>query len=150
MQLEPKLPLHRVVPLWSLPDKYGDTFNFAKKRGGAHFVLLVCAEGVDPAPFLDQLAPAMPELERMPARGLVVVSSEEIAGALPSPPFTALIDADGKARSRFLPDDAVAGLFVLDRYADLYRQWLVSSLADLPPAEEVSGWMQAVSMQCSI
>src|SRR5687767_14685904 len=112
MQLEPKLPLHKVVPLWSLPDKFGDVFNFAKQRGRAHLVVLVCAEGVDPAPFLAQLAPVMAEIRSLPAKGIVVVPSEEAAGALPSPPFTILIDADGKVRERYLPADAVAGLFV--------------------------------------
>ena len=150
MQLEPKLPLHKVVPLWSLPDKYGGAFNLARKRGRAHLVLLVCAEGIDPAPFLGSLAPVIAEMRSLPAQGLVVVASEDLAGALPAPPFTVLIDADSKVRAHYLPEDAVAGLFVLDRYAELYRQWLVPALADLPSAEEVSGWMQAISMQCSV
>ena len=150
MQLESKLREHKVVPLWTLPDKYGDPFNFAKKRGKEHFILLVCAPEVDPAPFLTQLAPAMAELQTLPVAGLVVVPSEDAAGALPGLPFRVLVDADGKVRDRYLPDGAAAGLFLLDRYADLYRQWLVDKLADLPPAEEVAGWMQAVAMQCNI
>ena len=150
MQLEALLPAHKVVPLWTLPDKHGEPFNLAKKRGQAHYVLLVCAEGADPAPFLAQLGPAMAELRTLPAQGIVVVPSEEAAGPLPTPPFTVLIDAEGSVRSRFLPEGAAAGLFLLDRYADLYRQWLVPAIAELPPADEVSGWMQAIAMQCSI
>ncbi len=150
MQLEPKLREHKVVPLWTLPDKYGEEFNLGKKRGKDHYILLVCAPGADPAVFLNQLAPEFPELRTVPAAGLVVVASEDQAGPLPSPPFRVLIDAGGKVRERYLPEGAAAGLFLLDRYADLYRQWVVQSVADLPSAEEVSGWMQAISMQCSI
>jgi hypothetical protein len=150
MQLEAKLHEHKVVPLWTLPDKYGESFNFAKNRGKDHFIVLVCAPGADPAPFLKQLAPRMVELRSLSVAGIVVVPSEDAAGALPSLPLRVLIDADGKVRDRYLPDDAMAGLFLLDRYADLYRQWLVQNLADLPPAEEVAGWMQAIGMQCSI
>ena len=150
MQLEPKLRLHKVVPLWSLPDKYGDTFNLARQRGRAHLILLVCAPDVDPAPFLHQLAPAMAELRSFAVRALVVVASEETAGNLPGLPFTVLVDADGKVHDRYLPEGAGAGLFVLDRYGDLYHQWIVAKVAELPAADEVSGWMQAISMQCSV
>lgn len=150
MQIEPKLREHKVVPFWTLPDKHGEPFDLARKRGKEHFILLICAPAVDPSPFLQQLAPAVVELRSLPAAALVVVDSEDAAGPLPSPPFRVLIDASGKARERYLSDGVVAGLFLLDRYGDLYRQWLVSSISDLPPAEEVSGWMEAIGMQCSI
>ncbi len=148
--LEPVLREHKVVPLWTLPDKHGDPFNLAKKRGKDHFILLVCAPGVDPGAYLRQLAAQLPALNGMQVSALVVVASEDEAGPIPTPPFQVLIDAEGKSRARYLPQGAVAGLFLLDRYADLYRQWLVQSIAELPSAEEVSGWMQAISMQCSI
>src|ERR687894_2171462 len=105
MQLEPKLRNHKVVPLWTLPDKYGEPFNLARKRRRAHFVLLVCGPDVDPAQFLQQLAPEMVELRDLPAQGIVVVASENTAGALPSLPFTLLIDSDSKVRNQYLPQD---------------------------------------------
>ena len=150
MQLEPKLRLHKVVPLWTLPDKYGEPFNLAKQRGRAHFLLLVCAPGVDPAPFLQPLVPRMAELRSLPAQGIVIVSSEDDAGRVPALGFTVVIDGDGKVRDRYLLEGAAAGFFALDRYGDLYRQWLVQKVTDLPDAEEVAGWMQAISMQCGI
>ncbi len=150
MQLEPLLRAHKVVPLWTLPDKYGEPFNLAKKRGRAHFLLLVCGEGADPAPFLQQLAPVMPAIRTLPAEGIVVVPSEDAAGPLSTHSFTVLVDAEGSVRARFLPEGAAAGLFLLDRYADLYRQWLVASIGELPSPEEISGWMEAISNQCGI
>jgi hypothetical protein len=150
MELEPKLREHKVVPLWTLPDKYGDPFNLAKKRGRDHYVVLVCAPGVDPAPYLEELAPHLAELRVLQIAAIVVVASEDAAGALPGLPYRVVIDADGKVRDRYLPAGANAGIFLLDRYADLYRQWLVKNLSELPPAEEIAGWMQAISMQCSV
>jgi hypothetical protein len=150
MELEPKLREHKVVPLWTLPDKYGDPFNLAKKRGRDHYVVLVCAPGVDPAPYLAELAPHLAEQRVLQIAAIVVVASEDAAGALPGLPYQIVIDADGKVRDRYLPTGAKSGVFLLDRYADLYRQWVVEKLSELPPAEEIAGWMQAISMQCSV
>lgn len=150
MQFEAKLREHKVVPLWTLPDKYGEPFNLAKRRGRAHFLVLVCAPNVDPSSFLEQLAPELVKLSNLPAQGIVVVASEEAAGVVASPPFTVVVDAAGSVRDRYLPEGAVAGLFALDRYADLYHQWIVETIAELPGPEEVAEWMQAIGMQCSV
>ena len=148
MEFEPKLRPYKVVPLWTLPDKHGEPYNLARQRDRAHFVVLVCGVDVDPAPFLRQLAPTMVELRGLPARGIVVVPSADVAGRLPTLPYTIVIDADGKVRDRYLPEGAAAGLFVLDRYAELYQQWLVRNVAELPAAEDVAGWMLAIGRQC--
>ncbi len=150
MQLDAKLPEHKVVPLWILPDKHGETINLAKRRGRAHMLLLVCTPGADPTPFVETLAPTLAELRDLPVQGIAVVASEDEAGALPSSPFTVVIDAAGKVRGQYLPPDACAGLFALDRYGTLYHQWLAGQIADLPAATEVAEWMQAIGMQCSI
>lgn len=150
MQLEAKLPEHTVVPLWTLPDTHGEPYNLARRRGRAHLLILVCAPDVDPAPYAELLAPTLVELRSLPVLGIAVVGSQDAADALPSPPFTVVIDATGKARDRYLPPDARAGLFALDRYGALYHQWIVGQIADLPPATEVAEWMQVIGMQCSV
>jgi hypothetical protein len=86
----------------------------------------------------------------VPARGIVVVPDADTAGALGSTPFTVLIDDAGRVRDRFLPSDATAGVFALDRYGALYQQWLLDSTTAPPSAADVSGWLEAISMQCSI
>ena len=150
MQLEAILPEHKVVPLWTLPDKHGEPFNLARRRGRAHFLILVCAPETDPAPFVEALAPSLVELRDLPVQGIAVVASEEAAGALPSPPLTVVIDVAGNVRGKYLPADACAGLFALDRYGALYHQWIAGRIADLPPVTEVAEWMQAIGMQCSV
>lgn len=150
MQLEAKLPEHKVVPLWTLPDKYGEPLNLAKRRGRAHLLILVCGPEVDVSAFAETLAPTLVELRSLPLQGIAVVATEDAAATLPSPPFTVVIDASGRVRSQYLPPDAHAGLFALDRYGALYHQWIVGRIADLPPATEVAEWMQAIGMQCSV
>jgi len=150
MRFEARLREHKIVPLWTLPDKYSELFNLAKRRGRAHFLVLVCAPNADPAPFLERLAPELVKLSSLPAQGIVVVASEEAAGAVASPPFTVVVDAEGSVRDRYLPEGAAAGLFALDRYADLYHQWIVETVAELPGPDEVAEWMQAIGMQCSV
>jgi hypothetical protein len=144
------LPEHKVVPFWILPTLDGAAFNLAKQRGRAHLILLVCGPQFAPYAFLQDLAPRMTELRTLPARGLVVVGSADSAERLRSTPFTVLIDAEGTVRERYLPTDASAGVFVLDRYGTLYHQWLVMEPAELPPASDVVDWITAVGMQCSV
>lgn len=150
MKFEPRVQQHKIVPLFTLPDKYGESYNLAKKRGRDHWALMIFQGGVDPGPYLQRLTGEVDEWRILPARGIVVVPDESAAGALGSLPFTILIDADGKARDRFLPDGAKAGVFALDRYGSLYHQWLAESVSDLPEPDDLTGWMQSISMQCSI
>ena len=150
MDLTPKLPVHNVVPLFTLPDKHGQPQNLAKQRGREHLLLAIFGPTAQPQHYLQALAAHAAEWRQLPARALVVVPSAAAAGALGALPFTILIDDTGRIRDKFLPADAAAGVFALDRYADLYQQWLVDDLAALPTAEDIGGWLQAISMQCSI
>lgn len=148
--LAPKLAEHEVVPLWTLPDTDGRPLNLAKQRGRAHMLLLVLESGADAAAYLRGLAGAAREWAQLPARIIVVVPDKESAAALGALPFTRAIDANASVRPRFLPAGAAVGVFVLDRYGELYHQWLVADVAQLPLPDELDGWMQAISMQCSV
>jgi hypothetical protein len=154
MERTPKLQLRKVVPLFTLPDKHGQPQNLARQRGREHLLLIIAQAGVDLKQYLSDLEPYTEEWRSLPARGIVVVPDEDAAGALGAQPFTVLIDANAQAsasvRSRFLPDDVQIGVFVLDRYGDLYQQWLATSVAELPSAADLNGWLQAITMQCSI
>ncbi len=148
--MEPKLSLHKVVPLFTLADKHGAQHNLAKQRGRDHLLVVVMGEGTVPQPLVDLYAPAAAGWRQLPARGIVVVSDADAAGALGSTPFTVLIDEAGRVRERFLPTGATAGVFVLDRYGSLYHQWLLDANTTPPSADDVSGWLEAISMQCTI
>lgn len=150
MEHSAKLPLHKVVPLFTLPDKYGQPQNLAKQRGREHLLLLIMRNGIDAQAYLQRLAQRAEEWPQVPARGIVVVGSEDAAGSLGATPFTILIDGEQSVCARFLPDSANVGLFVLDRYAELYQQWLAANIEELPSPADVDGWMQAIAMQCSI
>ncbi len=148
--MESKLPLNRVVPLFTLPDKHGDVHNLAKQRGREHLLLMVFTPAADPQPLVQEFASQAAAWRQLPARGIVVVPDADTAGALGSTPFTVLIDEAGRVRDRFLPAEATAGVFALDRYGSLYHQWLLDANADLPTAADVTGWLEAISMQCNI
>lgn len=150
MDLEPKLVLHKVVPLFTLPDKYGETHNLAKRRGREHLLIVIVGLDAQPQAYLQALAARADDWRKLPARGIVVVTTENCAGALGALPFAILIDADGRVRDRFLPAGAGAGVFALDRYGALYQQWLGADTTVLPDAAEIDGWLEAISMQCSI
>lgn len=150
MSIEPVLAPHHVVPLFTLPDRHGQVHNLARQRGREHWALLIFAPGVEPRPYLERLAGEIDSWRGMPARGIVVVPDAERAGALSGLPFNVLIDADERVRRRFLPAQARAGVFVLDRYGTLYHQWLVGTREELPAPGEISAWLDAISMQCSV
>lgn len=150
MELHTQLPLHKIVPLFTLPDKHGDSFNLARKRGKQHFLLLVWRDGTASSAYLRELAASAESWRQIPARAIVVVPDDDTAGALGALPFDVLIDREGRVAQQFLGPDAGAGAFALDRYAELYHQWLASDSAGLPGAEELGGWLEAISMQCSI
>lgn len=150
MDITPKLADHEVIPLWTLPDTYGQPLNLAKQRGRAHLLLLIFESAAGAAEYLGGLVAATAEWPRLPARVIVVVSGQHIAGALGALPFDVAIDENNTVRQRFLPSGAAAGVFALDRYGELYRQWLVADVTQLPSPDELDAWMQAISMQCSV
>ncbi len=147
--MEPKLQPHKVVPLFTLRDKHGDEHNLAKQRRRQHLLLAVFGPEIDPQPLVQQLATQAQNWPQIPARGIIVVPDPDTAGAL-GLPFTVLIDEAGRVRQRYLPDEAQAGIFVLDRYGALYHQWLLRADDELPDANDVTSWLEAISMQCSI
>lgn len=147
--MEPKLQPHKVVPLFTLRDKHGDEYNLAKQRRRQHLLLAVFGPGIDPQPLVQHLAAQAQRWPQIPARGIVVVPDADTAGAL-GLPFTVLIDETGSVRERYLPDEAKAGVFALDRYGALYHQWLLTADDELPDANDVTAWLEAISMQCSI
>ena len=146
---EPALPLHKVVPMWVLPRVGSDaTFGLSRPRGVAHTVLVV-TRTTEVAPWLALLAPSLTALQALPARGVVVWALPALAATAPAP-WLAVQDAEGRVAGRYLPDQAMIGVFALDRYNDLYHQWLVATPAELPDAAAVAEWIEAVGRQCSI
>lgn len=67
-------------------------------------------------------------------------------------PFAILLDTGGKAASRYLGSEAVTagkfGVFVLDRYGELWQQWLCSDAADLPEQKELLDTLYLIERQC--
>lgn len=148
MPLEPRLPDHKVIPSWTLTDGQGRPWSLFKPRGRAHTVLVVAGPGLDLKTYLGDLAAGLTEVQTLPARGVAVI--DPAYGVVVAPPWTVLLDQAGAVRERYLPDAAKAGVFILDRYNDLYYQWLSADGTDMPTATDVVDWLTAVGRQCSI
>ncbi len=147
MALEAILPLHKVVPAWTLPDAAGQPFSLFKPRGRAHTLLLVAAAGVDVDGYLAEVAPHLVELQSLPARGIAVLGAAKPPTV---PPWTTLADRDGHVAQLYLPAGAQVGLFILDRYNELYHQWVGVGGQALPPVVDAVEWIEAIGRQCSI
>jgi hypothetical protein len=76
-------------------------------------------------------------------------SGEGLAAALEDLPFAVLLDPQGDAAGRYLPDGARHGLFILDRYGELHAQWALTT-PPLPNIDEISEWFGVLSSQCSL
>ena len=64
-------------------------------------------------------------------------------------PFPLLHDADGAASARFLPPMARAGVFVTDRYGELYFAAPTADTTTLPSSAEILAWLEAIDRQCA-
>jgi hypothetical protein len=58
-----------------------------------------------------------------------------------------LRDPDQTVRPQFLAD-AAGGWFITDRYGELYAQGSAEHVGELPKPQELSEWMEFVSMRC--
>ncbi|MBA3944367.1 MAG: hypothetical protein H0X37_07365 [Herpetosiphonaceae bacterium] len=147
MTLEAILPLHKVVPSWTLADAAGRPFSLFKPRGRAHTLLLVATAGFDIGGYLAEVAPHLAELQGLPARGIAVLGTAKPPTV---PSWTTLADSEGRVIHKYLPTGAQVGLFILDRYSELYHQWVGAGGQALPPVVDAVEWIEAIGRQCAI
>ncbi|GAC1384302.1 MAG: hypothetical protein NVS4B8_22710 [Herpetosiphon sp.] len=141
------LPLHQVVPNWHLADRYGRAWSLRKPHAVAHTLLSVSGDQPEVVEWLHMVAPTVQKLRHLPARGVAVVAG---MSAVDVPPWTVLVDVDGVVRQRFGVPEGGTGVFILDRYNELYHQWIALTAASLPNGDEVAAWLEAVAMQCRV
>lgn len=147
-----RLETNRPAPNFTLPALGGGTITRSVYRGRRHLALAFLP-AADPRT-RDELVALRAQYGAVTAAGseLVVVLGPPTAGAdalraALDLPFPVLLDEDRVAAGRFLPDAAVAGLFILDRYAMLRAQWALADLP-LPPGSEILSWLEAIDNQC--
>lgn len=146
----------QLVPNFTLLDSQGEPLRRTLYRGRKHLVLA----------FLPALAD---EAGRAYLRALddlyadIRVAAGEVLAVLPAQPaelaelrqdlglaYPLLSDPDRATAARYLPRGTQAGVFVVDRYGELYYGAPVPTSAQLPTPGEILAWLNAVDHQCVI
>ncbi len=152
------LPLREVIPPLTARALDGRTVQTAGYKQKRNLVLAFlhahCSRCED---FLRRLAARAAELAEQEAAALVLYS-ELPAGSLSQnlPPHLVLTtDLTGRSPRVYLGQEAFGpagqqrlGVFVTDRYGELFAQWVGSDEDALPGTEDVVSWLRRIEVAC--
>jgi peroxiredoxin len=142
-----------VVPSFTLPDSAGRMVRRTQYRGRRHLILafLPTGEAATQA-YLQALAGAYPAIQETGGEALAILRLDsQAAHERLELPFPLLGDAQGAVTARFLPPEAGrTGVFVTDRYGELYYSATTAQAPELPPPGELVAWLEAIDRQCAI
>jgi peroxiredoxin len=145
----------QVVPTFTLPDTDGAPVRRTAYRDKKNLVLAFLPDAEDDGAraYLRALAQGYESFRAETGEALAILRGDRatIAAARSelALPFPLLHDADGAATARFLPPAARAGVFVTDRYGELYFAAPAADTASLPPITEIQAWLEAIDRQCT-
>lgn len=148
----PRLEVGKPAPNFTLPSTAGDSITRSAYRARKHLILLfVPVVDLPTREYLEALRDCYDEIRAADGEVLVVVadpgaSADGLRAAL-DVPFPLLLDAEGAAARKFLPDGATMGVFILDRYGSLHAQWALTG-RPLPHIQELVEWVNVVDRQC--
>jgi len=139
-----RTPQGRVLQAWDYKQKKSLWINFL------HAGCRRCGD------FLERVTACAAELDDREAVALVVFSEPTTASAQNLPPqIVVAADPSGRAQRAYLGEDAFGpagqqklGVFVADRYGELYAQWVGRNEEALPGAHEVLGWLAQIQLAC--
>jgi len=107
--------------------------------------------------FLERLRERAPALAELEAVALVIFSEPPPAKLAEGGGANVVVAADvsGRSQRAFLGEDAfgpagqeLLGVFVCDRYAELYAQWTGRGEEALPGIENVLSWLGQIEVAC--
>jgi peroxiredoxin len=150
----PQLTIGAMAPNFSLTSLSGATIARSAYRGRKHLGLLfVPIVDLPIREYIGDMIAAYRSVRESDGELLVVVADNAAQAdglrAAMDLPFPLLIDPDGAASRRYLPEGARYGLFILDRYAKLHAQWALTELP-LPPVAEIVEWLGVIDTQCTL
>jgi peroxiredoxin len=154
--MESILKRGQVVPSFTLPDSEGAPVRRTAYRDRRNLVLAFLPSAADDGAraYLRALADGYTGIRAETGEVLAILRDDQrsIAAARRELelPFPLLSDADGATTARFLPPKAHAGVFVTDRYGELYFAAPAADSATLPPIAELQEWLAAIDRQCAI
>ena len=105
--------------------------------------------------FAARLASRAADLLELDSAALVIFLEAPRGGMAASPPVILASDATGRAAQAYLGPDAFGplglarvGLFVADRYGELFAQWEARDADGLPALAEAFKWLAHTQMGC--
>jgi len=107
--------------------------------------------------YLENLAARAAELAEREAVAVVVTAESPPAGLQERLPAPILVAADmsGRSQRAYLGQEAfgpagqeLVGVFVADRYGELYAQWVAREEDGLPGAGQVLDWLGQIQLAC--
>ncbi len=130
-------------------------WDFKQKRN--RVIAVLRADSAASWEFLKQMTAHARDWKEKEAVGLVVFQEVPLRGlpaALP-PEVIAGIDASGHSIVRYLGERAVGsegleiqGVFVADRYGELYAKWIVEDDGELPQVSDILKALEQIEIAC--
>ncbi|HMQ31437.1 MAG TPA: redoxin domain-containing protein [Chloroflexaceae bacterium] len=148
----PRLKTRAVAPNFTLPALAGGEVTRSAYRARKHLALVFLpADDAAARAYLASLTRRYADLRAADSELLAILadpaaSAEGLRAGLELP-FPLLLDPEGRAAARYLPDDAPLGAFILDRYGAVQKQWALTA-PPLPPADELIEWLEVVDRMC--
>lgn len=152
------ISLREQIPALTLRTPDGRTvsaWDFKQKRN--RVIALLRADSPGTWDFVNQIVAHADDWKQKDAIGLVVFSKPPAAGMpknLP-PEIITGTDASGRSIVRYLGTEALGpngqvrqGVFVADRYGELYAQWIVEKDGELPRMSAILKALEQVEVAC--
>lgn len=150
--------LRQQIPALTLRTPDGrnvSAWDFKQKRN--RVIALLRADNAKSWDFVNQIVAHSADWKEKDAVGLVVFSKQPASGMpenLP-PEIIAGTDSSGRSIVRYLGTEALGpcgltrqGVFVADRYGELYAQWIVEKDGELPRMSAILKALEQVEIAC--
>jgi peroxiredoxin len=153
--MESILKRGRVVPAFTLPDTTGVPVRRTAYRDKKNLILLFLPDAEDDAArtYLRALADSYEAIRAETGEVLAILRGAPSAIAEAKRelnlPFPLLADTSGTVTAGFLLPAARAGVFVTDRYGELYFAAPSAHTTTLPPVAALLAWLEAIDRQCA-
>jgi hypothetical protein len=152
------ISLREQIPALTLRTPDGRTvsaWDFKQKRN--RVIALLRADSPGTREFVNQIVAHAEDWKQKDAIGLVVFSKPPAAGMPKNLPPEIITGTDDSGRSivRYLGTEALGpngqvrqGVFVADRYGELYAQWIVEKDGELPRMSAILKALEQVEVAC--
>ena len=151
-------PVRYQIPALTLRTVDGrnvSAWDFKQKRN--RVIALLRADSPSSWSFVKQVIAHAADWKEKDAVGIIVFPNVPLTGlpsALP-PEIVAGTDATGKSILRYLGADAIGpnglqrqGVFVADRYGELYAKWIVEKEGELPAISAILKALEQIEIAC--